>query len=379
MFRSNLLFVLSGLFCINLYAQWTLVPSAPLVYTRSITNSNNVLYLPTSGSGVYRSTDEGSSWQQINNGLISQQAKDVYELLDWNGSLYVATTDGIYKSTDAGGSWIKKSDGITIGPGATYEFTESIYDYGGNLFTGAWNGIYRSSDNGESWMLTNVSGFGVLAKNFTEHNGKLFAARESNNTPYGYKSTDNGITWQDLTEINFPSITFFSEPPLLWMGAIDGVWLSTDNGLTWEARNNGLNPDPYSSSIIRVDDVLVTSLKFGGSDMYRSFDNGLNWEHFNEGLPFVNSIEKLISFNGKILAATSGGLFERDISEVPVELISFTAETGKNGVVLNWKTATERNNRGFNVEKRQETENREQRTEIRNQRSEIKVDECGIC
>ena len=191
----------------------------------------------------------------------------------------------------------------------------------------------------------------MLAKNFTEHNGILFAARENINTPLGYKSTDNGITWQDLTEINFPSITFYSEPSLLWMGAIDGVWLSTDDGITWESRNNGLNLDPYSSSIIRINGVLVTSLKFGGSDMFRSFDNGLNWEHFSEGLPFINSIEKLISYNSKILAATSEGLFQRNISEVPVELTSFMAALSGNDIILRWATATEQNNKGFEIQR----------------------------
>ncbi len=351
MFKFYKVICMIGLFTVCSFAQWSLVPTAPAVYIRSIINSDNVLYLSTAGSGVYTSTDQGDSWQPINNGLISLQSKDVFEVLDWNGALYAATTDGIYKFTDSGDSWVKKSNGITIGPGALYEFTESIFEYNSTLFTGAWNGLYRSQDGGENWSLTNVSGEGVLAKNFTAHNGILFAARESINTPYGYKSTDNGITWQDLTEINFPSITFFSEPSLLWMGSIDGVWLSTDDGLTWENRNNGLNLDPYSSCIIRVDGVLVTSLKFGGSDMFRSFNNGLDWEHFNEGLPFLNSIEKLISYNGKILAATSGGLYQRDNSQIPVELISFTASVFDHDVDLRWVTATEKNNRGFEVER----------------------------
>ena len=37
---------------------------------------------------------------------------------------------------------------------------------------------------------------------------------------------------------------------------------------------------------------------------------------------------------------------------VPVELISFAAEVNKNGVTLTWETATETNNRGFEVERK---------------------------
>ena len=37
---------------------------------------------------------------------------------------------------------------------------------------------------------------------------------------------------------------------------------------------------------------------------------------------------------------------------VPVELVSFTAEVNKNGVTLAWETATETNNKGFEVERK---------------------------
>ncbi len=36
---------------------------------------------------------------------------------------------------------------------------------------------------------------------------------------------------------------------------------------------------------------------------------------------------------------------------LPVELTSFTASTEKNGVTLNWKTATETNNYGFEIQR----------------------------
>ncbi len=345
------------------WAQWSQNSAAPQVYLRSIAEINGNLYLSSVGSGVFKSTDNGISWQSISNGLISQQSKDTYEVIETGGAFYVATTDGIYKSTNGGDNWVKKSNGITIGPGALYEFTESIFEYSGNLFTGAWNGLYRSSDNAENWVITNVSGEGIEAKNFTEHNGILFAARESINNPIGYKSLDGGNTWQDLTGLSFlNTITFYSEPGKLWAGAIGGVWLSTDDGVSWVERNNGLNLDPYSSSIIRVNGVLITALKFGGSGIYITNDDGLNWEDFSDGLTFINSIDKLIAFDNKIFAATSAGLWQRDIFQVPVEFTSFSATVSGINVNLNWTTATEINNKGFEI----------QRSEVKNQKSDWK-------
>jgi len=311
---TNILF--SVLFSTICLAQWTQVPTSPPGWFQNIIIVNDTLYVSHISDGVYKSTDSMLSWQLISNGLNNSQAKQVQEVLFSNGNLFAATVDGIYKSTNAGTLWNKSSNGITIGPGALYEFCESVFEYNGNLFTGAWNGIYRSSDEAANWVLTNVSGQGINAKNFTVHNGALFAARENINFPSGYKSIDNGLTWNALTSMSFPTITFFSEPPALWAGTIHGAWLSTDNGISWVSKSTGLSPDPYNSSFVRVDGQLITSLKFGGSGMFRSSDEGLNWENWGEGLPFLNSIEKLIVFKDEIIAATSNSLWQRDTSEV---------------------------------------------------------------
>lgn len=318
MCKDIVLFAVSVLMLIasGSYAQWSQLSSSPPSLINDIIEYNGALYLAHGSNGVYESTDSTSTWQLISSGLNTSQAKNVYQLLVKEDVIYAATVDGIYKSTDTGDNWVKKSNGINIGPGALYEFTESIFEYNGELFTGAWSGIYRSTDGAENWLATNVSGFATGPGFFINHDGTLFAARENINFPNGYKSTDGGLMWDDLTTISAPTITFLSEPGKLWAGTIHGVWLSTDNGTTWEHRSNGLSPDPYSSSILRLNGKMVTSLKFGGSGIYRSADEGMNWEDVGDGLPFLNTIEKLIVFDDKIIAATSSGLWQRDTSEV---------------------------------------------------------------
>jgi hypothetical protein len=334
------------------FAQWSLMPSSPSGFVRNILIYGDTVYLAHTSSGVYRSIDGTATFQQMSNGLTSD-GMQVYEITAYNNNLYAATTGGIYKSTDFGVSWTKKSNGITIGPGATKEFCESIFEYNGVLFTGAWNGIYSSGDEAENWMISNATGSGISAKNFTAHNSILFAARESINTPAWYKSTDGGSSWLGMgyTPL-FNTITFLSEPIGLWVGTIHGVWFSTDDGNTWNNRSTGLSLDPYNTSIIRVNGVLITSLHFGGSGIYASSNNGLLWEDFADGLPFLNNIEKLVVYGDKILAATSQGVWQRNISDiVPVELISFSSFVDKDDVSLSWVTASEINNRGFEIQR----------------------------
>jgi hypothetical protein len=352
--KSLKVIAFSFILSLSSLAQWTVVPSFSSGAVYDITQLNDTIYISSPGNGIYKSTDGMITWQQISNGLNTSEAKVVHQVLVHNGSLYAATVDGIYKSSNSGGEWIKKSNGITIGPGAVYEVTVSIFEHDGILFTGAWNGIYRSTDNAENWILSNISGAGIHAKNFSYHNGILFAARENINNPSGYKSLNNGISWEPLpTSPLFSVITFFSEPTKLWAGTIHGIYLSTDNGLNWVNRSIGLSPDPYNSFIIRVSGILVTSLKFGGSGMFKSSNEGLIWEDFAQGLPFLSVIDKLIVYNDKIIAATSNGLWHRDVSQViPVELTSFTASFQNSLVHLNWSTATEINNKGFEIQRK---------------------------
>jgi hypothetical protein len=296
-------------------ADWQRITSLSAQWVNDIHVAGSVIYIATGNNGIYKSTDGTISWVQISNGLSNAQAIQCNQVILFGGNLYAATVDGMYKSTDLGANWVKKSSGITIGPGGIYEFCESVYELSGVLYTGAFNGIYRSTNSAESWVITNISGMHIWAKNFTMHNGTLFAAREVSGV-IGYKSTNDGVTWSPLTTLSFPTITFFSEPGKLFAGTIHGAWLSTNNGTSWVHRMQGLTPDPYNSSFIRVAGTLVTSLKFGGSGIYKTTNDGVLWENFGQGMPFLASIEELVIFNNKMLAATSGGIYERNTSEV---------------------------------------------------------------
>lgn len=311
--------VLLALLTLNsfVFADWMKITSAGNSYFNDIYIEGNVIYAVSQNTGVYRSTDGTASWQQLNSGLNNPQAIQCHQIVRTLSNLFVATVDGIYRSTDDGASWVKKSDGISLGSGATYLFCESVCEIIGVLYTGAYSGIYRSTNDGVSWNSTNITNvMHSWAKNFTLHNGIIFAARESINTPYAYRSTDNGLNWQALNNIGVPTITFLSEGNNLFTGTIHGAWLSTNNGANWVHRAAGLSPDPYNSSFVRANGTLVTSLKFGGSGMYKSTNDGVQWETFEEGLPFLSAIEEIIVHNNKILAATSAGIYERNISEL---------------------------------------------------------------
>ncbi len=69
---------------------------------------------------------------------------------------------------------------------------------------------------------------------------------------------------------------------------------------------------------------------------------------WDTGYPFVpdNNILPVFQYNER-----HNGVYGDLSLTVPVELVSFTGTVSGNDVVLNWSTATETNNRGFNIEK----------------------------
>ena len=87
------------------------------------------------------------------------------------------------------------------------------------------------------------------------------------------------------------------------------------------------------------------------------------------GLFFMDQFVTNTASLGGILVGSPTKLFVYEIyNAVPVELVSFSAQAAEKGVKLNWGTATETNNEGFEI---QRSEVRDQRSEVGDRRSEI--------
>ena len=125
-------------------------------------NSNGDIFIGTDTGGMYRSTDNGDSWIQINNGLT---ASNVWSLaINSNEDIFAGamiadfdTTDnGVYRSTDNGDSWTQINNGLSgLDVGCL------AINSNGDIFagTGVWyiegDGVFRSTNNGENWTQIN--------------------------------------------------------------------------------------------------------------------------------------------------------------------------------------------------------------------------------
>jgi hypothetical protein len=145
------------------------------VHALAVSGTN--LFTGTYGGGVYLSTNNGTSWTQVNSGLTNT---DVFALTLSGTNLFAGTLGGgVYLSTDNGTSWTQVNSGITNTD--VYALTVS----GTNLFVGTWGGgVFLSTNNGTSWTQVNSGLTSMNVLGFTVSGKYLFAG------------TSRGGVWQ---------------------------------------------------------------------------------------------------------------------------------------------------------------------------------------
>ncbi len=253
--------------------------------------------------GVILSTDFGNTWSNFSSGLPARQI----DVLFTDGSnLFVAENDaGVYRSTDNGSSWT--ATGITVA--YIYRFTA----IGTNLFAGdANNGVFLSTDNGAIWTPVNSGLTNTSIRTLFVSGSNLFAGTRGGGA---FLTTDNGANWTAITGLNKYVYSFAQIGSNLFAGTGNaGVFLSTNNGANWTAINNGLPVfNPIYALIVSGTNLFAGT--YGGG-VYLSTDNGSNWSEVNDGLNFLGI--KALAISGLYLYAGSdnSGVWRRPLSQM---------------------------------------------------------------
>ncbi len=154
---------------------------------------------------------------------------------------------GIFLSTDNGTSWTQVDSGLTL----SLNIFKSIVISGTNIFAGSALGVYRSTNNGSSWSAVNTGLPAPSVQALTVSGTNLFAGTAvfGGGTAYGgvYLSTNNGTSWTHANSGITSSIVYsLAVKPNglggtnLFAGSDSGAFLSTNNGTSWTPVNSGL-------------------------------------------------------------------------------------------------------------------------------------------
>jgi hypothetical protein len=176
----------------------------------------------------------------------------------------------------------------------------------------------------------------------------------------GYYSGTGPFTWQFVIHKNGKVILYYK--------TISGTSNSATVGIENSAGNDGLQV-AYNATYLQNNLALQFSAEpewLLAENLQGTVYNGnsiavlLNF--VTEGLDSGDySMDMVITSNDPLHSEIIVPIAMKITSIVPVELSSFTAENVNGEVVLKWQTATETNNRGFEVERSQESEVRSQK------------------
>jgi photosystem II stability/assembly factor-like uncharacterized protein len=238
-------------------------------------------------------------------------------------SLFAGTHFGLFRSTDQGSSWLRASAGIS-NPDVSALYRQPPF-----LWASMGGRIFRTTDEGETWSEVftlgwTVSSF-VIAPD-SDGSQSLFAGTRSMWVGQGgvLRSTDFGDTWVSagLDSISVYALAVAPKAPgsetlCLYAATNPGIYASSDGGRSWFLKSNSINL--VRSFVLDTTGSGGASLYAGTffSGIFRSTDFGATWESINQGLPAqtIRAMLALPSFEpgGRppLLAAVSGhGVFQ---------------------------------------------------------------------
>lgn len=178
--------------------------------------------------GVYRSTNNGSTWQSLNSGITHEGGVPApgTEIYASGSTVLFKSIEGVYTLNNS--SWQKVSNTI---PAPVYFTSFDIVS--DSIFIGSSQGLLLSTNNGASWLPINhglqPTNFQFFYINFFRFMGKYYAYDGDINVMY--KLTDT--TWSPVPfnpPAELQTISFAQAGNQLYIGTIDrGIWKYIDN------------------------------------------------------------------------------------------------------------------------------------------------------
>ncbi len=255
---------------------------------QGIADQPNVYYFGAAGGGVWKTDDAGQTWHSVGDRLPAASIGALAIAPSDPKVIYVGTGEvaarydvhagsGVYKSSDGGTTW------ISAGLAATRHIGAILVDphHSDTLLVGALGhyfgpnkerGVFRSSDGGKTWQQTLFvdADTGVVDLAADPANPEIIyaAAWQVRNYPWlsyfqpnagpgsgVYKSTDAGKSWTRLGGNGWPTST------------LGRIGLATAGGGRVYAV---INAAPHSGNVPHA-------ASKNDSGLYRSDDGGSNW------------------------------------------------------------------------------------------------------
>lgn len=289
-------------------------------------SDNDVICIGTEESGIWRTTNRGSSWSQTNVAGTSEIYKLAFAPSNGNIAFASCMADenekGIYKSTDKGATWTRILGGGSYWPYLPYALaidpTNSDRVFAGFYFSEThYSDIIRTTDGGSTWV---------------------------------------SVYYSELPNASFDELVIDPiDPRIIYALEWDVLLKSIDGGDTWSYAGFISHETRYLA-VSPVNHNRIYAACYRDDGVRVSLDGGASWSPMNAGLESLNCQSITASLTGGneyLLVGTAYGLYEWG-GFTGTGGVTFTASSVPRGIALRWRAAQSKY-AGFNLYREAET------------------------
>lgn len=217
------------------------------------------LFKNSSNRGVYKTTNGGDSWQKVlavsdSTGIVDMAINptngNIVYAASWerirrpNRRQYGGITSGIYRTTDGGTNWAELTNGLPITASQKGRISIDISQSNPNVLyaryadtNGNIQGVYKTVNGGDSWAAVNSSQLTDVG--FHWWFGGIFIDPTNENVLYNVdfevqKSTNGGTSWSNVftnAHVDQHAMAFnASVPNEVLLGNDGGLYYSSNGG-----------------------------------------------------------------------------------------------------------------------------------------------------
>ena len=259
------------------------------------------LYLGTTNSWVYESTDEGASWHHLSKVDAADDLVIDHIIVDRADPSLVFVAAWKFGHPD-GGLWISHDGGkgwsaVTGLRGQSIRALAQAPSDVRIFFAGTLEGVYRSTDAGETWSMISPAGSKEI------HEVESLAVDPGNpNVVYAgtwhlpWKTEDGGKNWVSIKQGVIDDSDVFSiivdpaKPNIVYASACSGIYMSETAGKVFR-KIQGIPATARRTRVLRQDPVHREVVYAGTTEgLYKTVDGGKTFKRMTGPDVIVNDV-----------------------------------------------------------------------------------------